>query len=113
MSTATANATTMTALPDQMLSTLGEGRQAYVAVPSKNGPHVTPELYAWEGGRLWFASATTTLKSRVLPGAERAGAVITTGGRSVLLAGLVETFDLRHPVDLACRFTQLPDAALA
>ena len=53
-------------LPDDLTSTLKEGRQAYVAVPSKQGPHVTPELYAWSDGRLWFAAAAGTVKSNVL-----------------------------------------------
>jgi hypothetical protein len=96
-----------------MISTLAEGRQAYVAMTTKQGPHVTPELYAWVGGRLWFASASTTLKAKVLDQDERVGAVVSAGGRSVLLRGNVSRYDIRHPIALACRLRQLPEASLA
>ena len=39
-------------VPPVAVSVLQEGRQAYVAVRSRNGPHVTPELYAWSGDTL-------------------------------------------------------------
>lgn len=100
-------------LPGAVTSTLEEGRQAYVAVPSRNGPHVTPELYAWYAGRLWFASATTTLKSKVLDRDPTTGVLVTVAGRSVLLTGRTEIFDPRAPAALARRATDLPDATQA
>ena len=93
--------TTQLHLSPELVGTLNEGRQAYIAVPSKDGPHVTPELFAWTADRLWFASASTTLKSKVLAADGRAGVVVSAGGRDVLLTGGVTRFDIRQPWALA------------
>src|SRR3954453_19293905 len=81
-------------------STLAVGRQAHVAVSSPRGPHVTPELYAWSDGRLWFWFATSTLKSRVLAERPEAAALVSAEGRSVLLQGRVDVVDVRRPATL-------------
>jgi hypothetical protein len=85
------------ALPDAVVSTLQEGRQAYVAVSSKNGPHATPELYAWSGERLWFAVASSTLKAKVVRRDPTVGVVVSIRDRSVVLRGEIEVFDPRRP----------------
>lgn len=84
-------------LPDAVTSVLAEGRQAYLAVTSAQGPHVTPELYAWSSGRLWSAVATTTLKAKVVGRNPVAGALVTGRDRSVVLHGRVDAIDLRRP----------------
>jgi len=89
-------------------STLEEGRQAYLAITSKAGPHVTPDLYACSGDSMWFAMATTTLKARVLADEPRAGVVVSVPGRSVLLAGSVTLYDPRRMLGLARRAPDLP-----
>jgi hypothetical protein len=100
-------------LPPTALGVLGEGRQAYVAVASTKGPHVTPELYTWSGDRLWFAAASTTLKAKVLRRDPSLGAVVNVAGRSVVLSGEVEVFDPRNPVGVLGRFPELPGVARA
>jgi hypothetical protein len=95
------------------VGTLHEGRQAYVAVAAARGPHVTPELYAWSGGQLWFAVATSTLKAKVLARRSRAGAVVTVGDRSVVLVGRAEVLDPTKPHRLAGQLRRFPDAAAA
>jgi hypothetical protein len=99
--------------PDAMLSTLEEGRLAYVAVPSARGPHVTPELYAWSGGRLWFAAASTTVKTRALQRTATAGALVSIAGRAVVLSGTVEAFDARDPGGVARQLRRWPDVIRA
>lgn len=100
-------------LPPPVLGVLGEGRQAYVAVASKRGPHVTPELYTWSSDKLWFAAATSTLKAKVLRRDPTLGAVVNVAGRSVVLTGSVEVFDPRNPVSTLARLPQLPGVARA
>ncbi len=95
------------------LSVLEEGRQAYVCVRSKDGPHVTPELYAWSGGRLWFASASTTLKTKVLAARPEVGLLVSVPGRSVVVTGEVQRYDPRSPYALVCHALELPAAARA
>jgi hypothetical protein len=101
------------ALSRSTTSTLAEGRQVHVAVASVDGPHVTPELYAWSGGRLWFASARGTLKANVLGRDPALGAVVSVPGRSVMLVGEVEVYDPLDPVGLARAACGLPAAARA
>jgi hypothetical protein len=96
-------------LPETVTSTLEEARQAHVAVASRHGPHVTPELYAWSGGALWFASAASTVKVNVLRRDPWAGAVVGTPGRSVIVRGPVEAFDVRRPDRLLRRAGRWPD----
>ncbi len=104
---------TTTALPAEALGVLGEGRQAYVAVGAKRGPHVTPELYAWSDGALWFAAAAPTVKARVLRRDPRAGVVVSVPGRAVVLTGEVEALDPFRPGDLARNLTHLPASGRA
>jgi hypothetical protein len=99
-------------LSQEARSILGEGRQAYVAVTSADGPHVTPELYAVAGDDLWFAVAATTLKARVLPDHPRAGALVRAGGRAVVLTGTATTYDVRSPGDIRRAVTD-PNVARA
>jgi hypothetical protein len=101
------------ALPDIVTSTLEEGRQAYIAVPSKHGPHVTPELYAWSGGNLWFAVASSTLKAKVLAKDPAAGVSVSIRDRSVVLRGRVDVLDPRQVGALAKEVRGLPEAARA
>lgn len=87
-------------LPDAARSLLHHGRQAHVVVASANGPHVTPELFGWSDGRVWFAVAATTLKAKVLARRPEAGVVVATQGRSLLLSGPVERMDVLDPLPL-------------
>ena len=100
-------------LNDRAVSVLEEGRLAHLAVASTAGPHVTPELYAWSGGRLWFASAAGTVKAKVVGRDPSVAAVVSVPGRSVVLAGTVETFDAVDVVGLAQQACELPAVAQA
>lgn len=102
----------MLSLTPEMQSVLNEGRQAHVAIVTRHGPHVTPELYAVARDTLWFAVAATTLKARVLSDDDRISALVRAGSRSVLLAGQVRTYDVRSPGDVGRAVTD-PDAARA
>jgi hypothetical protein len=97
-------------LTPEMRGVLAEGRQAYVAVSAKDGPHVTPELYATAGDDLWFLVAATTLKARVVPANDRIAALVRAGGRSVVVAGPARTYDVRSPADIGRAVT---DATVA
>lgn len=100
-------------LTESVRSVLEEGRQAYVAVASERGPHVTPELYAWSDDALWFAAASTTLKAKVLRRRPQVGVVVAINGRSALLGGDVALFDARRPASLLTQAKGLPDLARA
>lgn len=97
-------------LPGRVTSALAEGRQAYVAVESDKGPHVTPELYVWSNGALWVAAASTTLKARVLADRRHAAVVVRLAGRDVIMDGPVDVFDVRKPTELVRQLRGVPRA---
>lgn len=94
-------------------SVLGEGRQAFIAVAARNGPHVTPELYAQTDGRLWFASAASTLKVKVLGRRPTASVLVRAGNRTVVVSGDIERFDALDAADVARALRQAPAVARA
>lgn len=94
-------------------SVLGEGRQAFIAVGARTGPHVTPELYAAADGRLWFASAAKTLKVKVLGKRPTASVLVRAGNRSVVVTGETQCFDPLDPSDVARAVQQAPAVAKA
>jgi hypothetical protein len=79
---------------------LAEGRQLHVAVLTTRGPHVTPELYAVAGDDLWFATAATTLKTRVIRRDPRVSAVVRAGSRSLVVVGEATHYDVADPLRL-------------
>lgn len=101
------------ALSERAGSVLAEGRQAYLAVDSLGGPHVTPELYAWSDGQLWMAVASSTLKARVLRQRPKAGALVGARDRSVVMRGHVDIIDLRRPSGWLREAASLPVTARA
>jgi hypothetical protein len=93
----------MDSLEPEARSILAEGRQLYVGVVTKNGPHVTPELYATVGDDLWFATAASTLKAKVVRRDGRVAAMIRVGSRAVVVTGNAEEYDVADPLRLVGR----------
>jgi hypothetical protein len=82
-------------------SILAEGRQLHVGIVSERGPHVTPELYAAAGHDIWFTTAATTLKARVIQRDSRMSGLVRVGSRSLVMRGTATSFDLADPRQLA------------
>jgi Pyridoxamine 5'-phosphate oxidase len=81
-------------------SIFAEGRQLYVGVLTKNGPHVTPELYAAVGDDLWFATAASTLKLKAVRRDGRMAAMVRVGSRAAIVYGAAKEYDAANPVAL-------------
>lgn len=81
----------------RVASALAEGRQAYVAMATRTGPHVTPELYGWSDGRLWFFAATSTLKAKVLPERSEVCLLVRAGTTTVVAGGESHVLDVADP----------------
>ena len=90
----------MDSLDPEARSILAEGRQLYVGVVTKNGPHVTPELYAIVGDELWFATAATTLKAKAVRRDSRMAGAVRVGSRAVVVVGDAKTYDVADPMAL-------------
>lgn len=75
---------------------LSEGRRAYLAVPSRRGPHATPALYGLANGLIgmWV---TSTLKARVLRrhggGGLHTGLLVRTPTAMAVVTGPVQVYD--------------------
>jgi hypothetical protein len=82
-------------------SLIHEGRVAYVTVDSRRGPHVTPFLYAFGGGRFWFLGAADTLTVRLTDAATPAGVQVRAGSGDVVLTGTLQRIDAFRLADVA------------
>jgi len=98
------------ALDPTAQSLLAEGRQLHIGVLTTTGPHVTPELYSYDDGNLWFLTAADTLKTRVVRRDPRVAAVVRVGSRSLVVSGVVTDYDIGDPLRL---MTQARDALRA
>ena len=90
----------MAALDPTARSVLAEGRQLHVGVLTRSGPHVTPELYGTVGDDLWFATAASTLKHRVLQRDSSISGLVRVGSRALVLVGEAKRYDPADPRSL-------------
>lgn len=88
----------MTNVPPEAAAILNRATLCYLAVAGSPGPHLTPVVFAFDGGRLWVTTARGSVKARAWrrnPGV--AGLVRGPGGDAVSFRGLVTAFDLLDP----------------
>jgi len=86
----------------EIRTVLTEGRQAYLAVDTRHGPHVTPELYGVIDDSLGMWVATSTLKAKVLRESRAVGVLVRTAAGAVVMSGTGEVLDpLRPPLNPA------------
>ena len=76
---------------------LEDAEVVHVAIETGRGPHVTPELFCWNGGRLWFATARRTLKARKTKTGARAGVFLEHGTRGLMLLTEARPLDPVRP----------------
>lgn len=96
-------------LDDERIRTvLGDAAHAYVAIATRSGPHVTPEVHFAYGGRIWLLVAADTVKAKVLGVRPQVGVVARAGGDVVVL-GEARQLDMRRPGEWK---DSLPEAAL-
>lgn len=74
----------------------------YVAVATRSGPHVTPQVMTTAGGRLWFVTSERSVKARVIR--QRPGVALTAwapgAAAAVVMHGDGHVLDAFRPVDL-------------
>ena len=86
----------------QIRSVLTEARQAYLAVDTRRGPHVTPELYGVIDDYLGMWVATSTVKAKILRENRAVGVLVRTATGTVVIRGTGQTVDpLRPPLNPA------------
>ena len=86
------------ALPPAARRVLDEGVTCYLAVRTPSGPHLTPVVYALDGGRLWLTTARSSVKARAWRADPSVAGLISTDDMAVSFRGEVRTFDALDPV---------------
>lgn len=83
---------------DESRHLLREAEVAHLGIETSKGPHVTPELFAWVGGRLWFATARRTLKARKIGVGTRVGVLLKRGQHTLAMIGEARPLDAVRPL---------------
>ena len=97
-----------------LIDILGQAPQLYATMlTSKGEPLVTPELYAFAGGRLWVLTARSTLKGRSIQDCDALGVVVHTARGAAVLQCTAERYDITEPTALVTKVRELGDAAVA
>lgn len=99
----------MPSLADQVYS---QATQLYIAIKTKNGPHVTPELFTVSDGKFWCMTATSTLKSKILRREGQVGLLAVAGDEAVVARGSATVVDPARPLEAAVRPTSTARAMI-
>ncbi len=85
-------------LPRAAREALERGTLCYLAVRTNSGPHLTPVVYAVDGGRLWLTTSRTSVKARALRRGRDVAGMIRAGGEAVTFRGRARTYDALDPL---------------
>lgn len=87
-------------LPAGARSILEAGVLCYVAVrvPGQPGPHLTPVVYAEDGGALWVTTARHSVKAAAFRREGRAAGMVQVGSQAVTFRARVRTYDALDPL---------------
>lgn len=72
---------------DEAQRVLDAATLALVAVDTGRGVHVSPQAYAWAGGRVWLLAPSDSLKVRLVRRTATAGVTVRVGETAVVLTG--------------------------
>lgn len=90
---------------------LGQAHQLHLAIGTRGGPLVTPELYAVVAGRLWCLTARSTAKARLTSDGDPVGVSVAQPGRAVVVLGRASVYDAVRPLTLLAKLSHLGPAA--
>ena len=85
-------------LPRAAGRVLQEGTLCYLAVATRHGPHLTPVVYALDGGRIWLTTSRTSVKARALRRDRGVAGLVRTGDLAVAFRGRARTYDALDPL---------------
>ncbi len=72
---------------------LEEGRFCAVATTTPHGPHLTPLVFAYSGGRIWLTTSRAAVKTRVWRTDPSVSGLIRHEDLAVTFTGSVKTYD--------------------
>ncbi len=87
----------MSEVPEAARAVLDRGVLCHLAAPARTGPHLTPVVFAVEGGRVWGTTGRGTTKVRRWRRDRRAAGLVRTTDGWVSFRGPVTMYDLLDP----------------
>ncbi len=87
----------MSAIPKEAREILADGDFCYLAAPAPGGPHLTPLVFAFDGGRLWVTTSRSSVKAKIWRGDPTVAGLVRLGDRAVTFRGAVRTYDALDP----------------
>jgi hypothetical protein len=87
-----------TRLPRSARDTFEGGPLCYLAVLHGSRIHLTPVVYALDGGRLWVTTARTSVKAKAWRRNPLVAGLVRTGDRAVAFRGMARTYDALDPL---------------
>jgi hypothetical protein len=85
-------------LPALARRAFDDGVLCYLAVRTSHGPHLTPVVYAEDGGRLWVTTSRTSVKARAWRRDPEIAGLVRSGDVFVSFRGRVRTYDALDPL---------------
>jgi nitroimidazol reductase NimA-like FMN-containing flavoprotein (pyridoxamine 5'-phosphate oxidase superfamily) len=83
----------MTFLSTAVQTVLEQGPFCAVATSAPTGPHCTPLVFAYSGGRLWFTTSRRSVKTRAWKADPAAAGLVRHGDLAVTFAGSATLYD--------------------
>ena len=77
---------------------LQQGVLCHLAVRTLDGPHLTPVVYVFDGGRVWLSTARSSVKARTWKEDRAVGGLVRAGEQAVAFRGRVKTYDAIDPL---------------
>jgi hypothetical protein len=74
-------------------SVLEQGQFCHVATAAPSGPHCTPLVFAYSGGRLWLTTSRRSVKTRSWKAYPSAAGLVRHGELAVTFAGTAKLYD--------------------
>ncbi|HEX5938514.1 MAG TPA: pyridoxamine 5'-phosphate oxidase family protein [Actinomycetota bacterium] len=83
----------MSFLSTAVQSVLEQGEYCHVATSTPKGPHCTPLVFAYSGGRLWLTTSRRSVKTRAWKVDPSAAGIVRHGGLTAAFTGTVKLYD--------------------
>jgi hypothetical protein len=92
---------------------LEDGSFCYVATQTPYGPHCTPLVFGFSGGRIWLTTARGSVKATAWSRDRTVAGMVRSDGLAVTFIGRVDTYDLLDSNTWSATIAEAPQLARA
>ncbi|MGH2554127.1 MAG: pyridoxamine 5'-phosphate oxidase family protein, partial [Actinomycetota bacterium] len=85
-------------LPRAAARILEDSTLCYLVVRTARGPHLTPVVYALDGGRVWLTTSRNSVKARALRRDRDVAGLVRAGDVAIAFRGRARTYDALDPL---------------